>query len=161
MKREIETEVSKNIRRIFISVSILWLGYLFIGIMVAGIWWILSDRMKDPIIKGISSEFLPQLRNILIGIGVIEIVVGLWLKNKFMESLTGGKDLNLQRIAKSYAQAHLIPSALALSISFYGLIMGLSGGDKNSVLLMFIISFFGLWLFQPKIKKLQSLVRQY
>lgn len=159
-----ETGVSKDIHRIFISVSVLWLGYLFLGLVIALIWWILTSHVKEPIIKGSSPEFMVQLRNILVGIGVVEILIGLWLKNRFMESIKTDPShpvkISFSAVARAYAQAHLIPSALALSVSFYALIIGLAGGDKNSVVLTFIISFFGLWLFQPRIKQLQSLVRQ-
>lgn len=155
-------EVSQEIRRIFTSVSILWLGYLFIGIIIAGAWWIISEKSTHPIIKGFSPDLVVQLRNVLMVIGIVEILIGLWLKNKFLESLKlreKSTPLNFFFIAKSYAQAHLIPSALALSVTFFGLLIGLVGGDKNSVILMFIISFFGLWLFQPRIKQLQSVFK--
>lgn len=162
-----ETGVSKDIHRIFISVSILWLGYLFLGLVIALIWWVLTSHVKGPIIKGISPEFMTQLRNILVGIGVVEILIGLWLKNRFTESIKPDSshpvkagNIDLSAVARAYAQAHLVPSALALSVSFYALIIGLAGGDKNSVVLTFIISFFGLWLFQPRIKQLRLLIKQ-
>lgn len=165
---ENETEITKNIRRTFISVSILWLGYLMIGIIVALVSWAAMGYSKEPLIRGISPEFLIQLRNILIAIGVGEIILGLWLKSRFLESAKNKPEEDKAKssdffptITKTYAQAHLIPSALAIGPAFYGLILGFMGADKNSVILLFIISFFGLWLFQPRIKQLRALVSQF
>ncbi len=139
------------------------------GIIVALISWALMSYSREPLIKGISSDIVIQLRNILIAIGVGEIILGLWLKTRFLESakktdresLSSKSSELFQTITKAYAQAHLIPAALAIGPAFYGLILGCMGADKNSVILLFIISFFGLWLFQPRIKQLRTLVSQF
>ncbi len=152
------------LRRIFISVSMLWLGFLIIGIVTAVVTWIITGDGKDPILKGVPINQISQLRNILIGLGVIEILIGYWVKNRFLQSAqkveTIEKDKIFPLIAKLYAQAHLVPASMALSVSFYALILGLIGADRNSVTILLIISFFGLWLFQPRMKQLKALIAQ-
>jgi hypothetical protein len=159
-----ESDLAKILRRIFTSVSILWLIFFTMGIIVAGASWAITGTGKEPLIKGFSSEQLVQLRNILIGMGIVEILIGSWFKNRFLKPVQKGTSNNqtktLSTVAKNYAQAHLVPASMALSVSFYALALGLMGADRNSILLLLIISFFGLWLFQPRMKALRALVTQ-
>jgi len=157
-----EADLSKILRRIFTSVSILWLTFLIMGIIVAIATWIITGNGKEPLIKGFSGAQLVQLRNILIGMGIVEILIGSWFKNRFLRPAQNinfnDQTKNLSTVAKSYAQAHLVPASMALSVSFYALALGFMGADRNSIILLLIISFFGLWLFQPRMKTLRALV---
>jgi len=159
-----ESDLSKILRRIFTSVSIIWLIFLLMGIIVAVATWTITGTGKEPLIKGFAGEQLVQLRNILIGMGVVEILIGSWFKNRFLKPVQkttiNDQTKSLSIVAKSYAQAHLVPSSMALSVSFYALVLGVMGADRNSIILILIISFFGLWLFQPRMKSLKALVSQ-
>jgi len=134
------------------------------GIIVVVATWAITGTGKGPLIKGLPSEELVRLRNILIGMGIVEILIGSWFKNRFLKPVqkitSDDQTRNLSTVAKTYAQAHLVPASIALSVSFYALALGLMGADRNSIILLFIISFFGLWLFQPRMKALRALVDQ-
>ncbi len=156
-----ESSFFKKLQRVFVSVSLIWIINLFVGVLILAVAWFVGSRVDEPIIKGIAPPVVGQIKNVLIGLGIFEVLIGLFIKKRIMAQLDRlsieDEDSFILKFSKIYSSAHLVPASIALSISLYGLLLIFAGAEKNSTIPLFIISYIGLWLFQPRIKELRAI----